>query len=133
MKIKLYEVLNMQKPIADLSEMKVPSRIQYWIMRNTRWIKDHVTFASSEQFKYMETYLFPNNDGSWGTADENGVITLNYKSKNDELEYQKQLDNLANMEIDIDPFILDYKKVIEENPTFELEPKYLNFLEKLIE
>lgn len=133
MKIKLYEVLNMQKPFADLSEMKVPSRIQYWIMRNTRWIKEHVNFWSAEQFKLMETHLFQANDGSWGTVSDDGTIKLNYKSSEDELNYNTCIDNLVNMEIDVEPYMLDYEKVIEENPSFVLEAKFLNALEVLID
>lgn len=133
MKIKLYEVLNMQKPFADLSEMKVPSRIQYWIMRNTRWIKEHVNFWSAEQFKLMETHLFQTNDGSWGTVSDDGTIKLNYKSSEDELNYNTCIDNLVNMEIDVEPYMLDYEKVIEENPSFVLEAKFLNALEVLID
>lgn len=133
MKIKLYEVLNMQKPFSDLSEMKVPSRIQYWIMRNTRWIKEHTSFWSTEQFKLMETHLFQNNDGSWGKVTDDGTINLNYKSSEDELNYNTYMNNLVNMEIEVEPYLLDYEKVIEENPSFVLEAKFLNALEVLIE
>lgn len=132
MKIKLYEILNMQKPFADLSETKVPSRIQYWIMRNTRLVKEHVNFWTAEQFKLMKLHLFQSDDGSWGKMSDDGVIKLNYKSPDDECDYNTSIENLTNMDVEIDPYFLDYEKVIEENPSFILEAKYLNALETLI-
>lgn len=133
MKIKLYEVLDMQKTFTDLSEMKVPSRLQYWIMRNNRWVKEHAAFIYNEQYKFMQEHLNQSEDGVWGKVDENGIINLNYKSTDDMEKYNFNMDNLSNMEIDIEPYILNYEKVIEENPSFELESKYLILLDRLIE
>lgn len=133
MKLFLYEILNMSNAIESLANEKVPPRVRYWILKNTRLIREHCVFYETERNRLTNEYVEKLPDGSYGTVSESGDFVLNYKNEESESKYKDELIKLGNLDVEMEPYLLNYEKLIEENPSFMLEPKYELVLDKLIE
>lgn len=132
MKLYLYEIVNMSNAIEELANEKVPPRVRYWILKNTRLIREHCLFYETERMSIVDKYINKLPDGSYIYIDETGESALNFKSDMSKADYENELNKLVNLDIDIDPYLLDYEKLIMENPSFMLESKYELVLDKLI-
>ncbi|SEU08039.1 hypothetical protein SAMN05443270_2995 [Lacrimispora sphenoides] len=132
MKLHLYEVVNMDRAIGGLSGIKVPQEMSYWIFRNVRIIKEHCTYYETEQNKLMKEYLYKDIEGKYAKILEDGKVLPNYKSDEDHERYDESISKLGELEVEIDPYLLDYDKFVDNNPSFMLEPGYLLALDKLI-
>ena len=133
MKLFLYEILNMSNAIESLANEKVPPRVRYWILKNTRLIREHCAFYEAERKRLTDEYVEKLSDGSYGIVDESGNFILNYKNEESESKYKDELIKLGNLDVEVQPYLLNYEKLIEENPSFMLEAKYELVLDKLIE
>lgn len=133
MKLKLYEIVNAAKLFEIICDTKTPSRITYWLMKNIKLVKEDCIFYEKDKTRIIKEYIQQDVDGSFAIKDnegnvlkdENGNPMLNYKDINKKDEYISELEKLNNLDIEISPYILDYNKVIEESPSFSIEPKYL--------
>lgn len=132
MKFYLSEIVNMDGAIGGLSGIKVPQELSYWLFRNVRIIKEHCNYYETELNKLMNEYLYKDEDGKFAKISEKGKITPNYKSDGDKEKYDNGVLKLGELEVDIEPYMLDYDKFVGNNPTFMLEPGYLLALDKLI-
>lgn len=133
MKLKLYEIVNTTNIFEEMCKIKTPSRVTYWLMRNIKLIRDDYAFYEKDNIRIINEYLEKNEDGTFVIKDdegnvikdENGNPMLNYKDVNKKGEYIDELEKLNNLDIEISPYILDYSKVVEESPSFSIEPMYL--------
>lgn len=132
LKLHLYEIVNMDGAIGGLSGIKVPQELSYWLFRNVRIIKEHCNYYESEQNKIMKEHLYKDIEGKYAKILESGKPLPNYKSDEDHKKYDEAILKLGELEIDIDPYLLDYDKFVDSNPSFLLEPGYLMALDKLI-
>lgn len=132
MKLHLYEIVNMDGAIGGLSKVKVPQEMSYWIFRNVRIIKEHCNYYETENAKIIKEYLYKDLEGKYAKTLEDGTVIPNYKSEDDHQKYEEAMLKLGEFEVDIDPYMLDYDKFVNNNPSFMLEPGYLLALDKLI-
>ena len=123
----------MSNAIESLANEKVPPRVRYWILKNTRLIREHCAFYETERNKLTDEYVAKLPDGSYGTVGESGELILNYKDDKSKEKYIDELTKLGNLDVEVQPYLLNYEKLIEENPSFMLEAKYELVLDKLIE
>jgi hypothetical protein len=122
----------MDGAIGGLSKVKVPQEMSYWIFRNVRIIKEHCTYYESKQNEIIKEHLYEDIEGKYAKILEDGKVIPNYKSDEDHKMYDEEISKLGELEIDIDPYMLDYDKFVSNNPSFMLEPGYLLALDKLI-
>ncbi len=132
MKLQLCDIVNMYNAINGLSTTKVPQEMSYWIFKNFRIIKEHCTYYDIEQNKIINEYINRSPDGSYGMLLEDGTPSLNYKSKEAKEKYEDEMVKLGSLEVEIDPYLLDYDKLTENNSSFMIETRYLLVLDKLI-
>jgi len=132
LKLHLYEVVSMDGAIGGLSGIKVPQEMSYWLFRNVRIIKEHCNYYETEHNKLIKEYLYKDVEGKYAKPLEDGTIAKNYKNKESKSKYEEEVSNLGNLEVEINPYLLDYDKFVDNNPSFMLEPGYLIALDKLI-
>lgn len=133
MKLRLYEVVNMFGATQVLSTMEgLHPKVGYWVFRNTRAIREHCEFYEKHNIEICNKYLIKSTDGSYAKLLEDGTYAPNYKDLKAETGYEEDLKKLSELEVEFEPYLLDYETIMEDNPKNMPEPKYFIALDKLI-
>lgn len=133
MKLHLYEIVNMFGATQALSNMEeLHPKIGYWVFKNTRAIREHYEFYEKRNIEICKKHLIKSSDGSYAKLLENGVYSPNYKDAKAKTGYEEDLKELSELEVEFEPYMLDYDAIMEDNPKNMPEPKYFIALDKLI-
>lgn len=113
MKITLGKLVSSISILNDIKQQSCDFKISYWIMRNLKLLSDSYNFFIQSREKIYAKYCdkaitddFP--DGAYFTILENGDVKFNIKENADVKAFDREMNELMNMECeDIKPYLIN--------------------------
>jgi hypothetical protein len=126
-KFKLIDVFNIYNILTEMGEKIAPLKVSYWISKNILLLKNDYSTYLKKRNEIWSQLLYENEDGTIVTKDETGNYRYNCTDDNKD-EFISRMNELNDFEVEIEPFLLNIDELVQSNPSYEIEAKFLSFL-----
>ena len=118
MKLTLGQISNIFIVLNDLSNKTKSFKINYWITRNIKILKDSYIFYINNRQEIYETYLNKNETNEeYYSIDEQGNIIFNLKSDDRDFinEFSDQMNELIETDCEIEPYLINVEVLMNSD------------------
>lgn len=118
MKLTLGQISNIFIVLNDLSNKTKSFKINYWITRNIKILKDSYIFYINNRQEIYETYLNKNETNEeYYSIDEQGTIIFNLKSDDRDFvnEFSEQMNELIETDCEIEPYLINVEVLMNSD------------------
>lgn len=130
MNINISEIVSSYVLLSELDTRSLPIMMSWWVSRNLKSISYHYNFFIAERNKLYLDYCETDENNAY-SKEVDGQILFNIKEGCQEV-FTKKMNDLMNFEVELEPYLLDIGKIINEYPDIQIEPKFFNRLGYLL-
>lgn len=118
MKLTLGQISNIFIVLNDLSNKTKSFKINYWITRNIKILKESYIFYIDNRQEIYETYLNKNETNEeYYSLDNQGNIVFNLKNNdvNFVKEFSDQMNELIETDCEIEPYLINVEVLMNSD------------------